>query len=173
MVARPAYRYLVVRLERTRRFDAAAVSLTTAGEQQLQVQIVHSDDGTEVRLYCYSPARKSKEQAILKKPCARFEKQLQELHEGLSRCGRTRNRGDLASHRASETRSSGAGQHYQIKAPTDSSGQQATAVTCELRPVASSKLTHPAVYRLRSNQTDWDAEAIWRPEDYSGRPAFR
>ena len=39
------YRYLVVSLERTRRFDeSAAVSLTTAGAQQVQVQQVHSDD---------------------------------------------------------------------------------------------------------------------------------
>ena len=45
------YRYLVVSLERTRHFDAAAaVSLTTAGEQQVQVQKVHRDDGAEVRL---------------------------------------------------------------------------------------------------------------------------
>ena len=32
----------------------------------------------------------------------------------------------------------------------------------ELRPVAGSKLTHPGVYCLRSNQTDWDAETMWR-----------
>ena len=80
------YRYLVVSLERTRHFDAAAaVSLTTAGEQQVQVQKVPSDDGAEVRLYCHSEARKGKEQALLKKACARFEKSLQELHDGLSR----------------------------------------------------------------------------------------
>ena len=68
------YRYLVVSLERTRRFDeSAAVSLTTAGQQQVKVQQVHSDDGAEVRLYCYSPARQGKEQAMLKKARARFE----------------------------------------------------------------------------------------------------
>ena len=28
--------------------------------------------------------------------------------------------------------------------------------------MAGSKLTHPGVYCLRSNQTDWDPEAMWR-----------
>ncbi len=158
------YRYLVVSLERTRRFDAAAaVSLTTAGQLQVQVQQVHSDDGPEVRLYCYSPAREGKEQAMLNKARARFEKALQELHEGLSR-PRTHKKTEAVWRRIGRLKStsSGAGQHYQIKVATDDSGQRATAVTWELRPVAGSKLTDPGVYCLRSNQTDWDAEAMWR-----------
>lgn len=158
------YRYLVVSLERVRRFDAAAtVSLTTAGAQQVQVQQVHSDDGSEVRLYCYSPAREGKERAMLKKACARFEKALQELHKGLSR-PRTHKKIEAVWRRIGRLKStsSGAGQHYQIKVATDDSGQRATAVTWELRPVVGSKLTHPGVYCLRSNQTDWDAEAMWR-----------
>ena len=158
------YRYLVVSLERTRRFDAAAaVSLTTAGEQQVQVQKEHSDDGSEVRLYCYSPAREGKERAMLQKACARFEKGLQELHDGLSR-PRTHKKIEALWRRIGRLKnnSSGAGQHYQVKVATDTSGKQATAVTWQLRPVAGSKLTHPGVYCLRSNQTDWDAEAMWR-----------
>ena len=158
------YRYLVVSLERTRHFDAAAaVSLTTAGEQQVQVQKVHRDDGAEVRLYCHSEARKGKEQALLKKACARFEKSLQELHDGLSR-PRTHKKVEAVWRRIGrlKSNSSGAGQHYQIKVATDTNGQQATAVTWHLDPVAGSKLTHPGVYCLRSNQTDWDAEAMWR-----------
>ena len=158
------YRYLVASLERTRRFDAAAaVRLTTADQQQVQVQKVPSDDGAEVRLYCYSPARKGKEQAMLKQACARFEKSLQELHEGLSR-PRTHKKIEVVWRRIGrmKSNSSGAGQHYQIKVATDKSGQQASAVTWELRPVTGSKLTHPGVYCLRSNQTDWDAEAMWR-----------
>ena len=158
------YRYLAVSLERTRQFEPeAALSLTTAGGQQIQVQKVVGEDGAEVRLYCYSQARKEKEQAMLKKACARFEKHLKELHEGLSR-PRTHKKleqiwariGRLKAH------SSGAGQHYHIEVTADESGQQATAVSWELRPVEGSKLTHPGVYCLRSNQTDWDAETMWR-----------
>ena len=158
------YRYLAVSLERTRQFDvAAALSLTTAGKQQIQVQKVVSEDGAEVRLYCYSEARKEKEQAMLKKACTRFEQHLKELHEGLSR-PRTHKKIEAVWSRIGRLKanSSGAGQHYQIEVAADESGQKATAVSWERRPVAGSKLTHPGVYCLRSNQTDWDAEAMWR-----------
>ena len=32
----------------------------------------------------------------------------------------------------------------------------------EQRPLAGSKLTHPGVYCLRSNQTDWQTDTMWR-----------
>ena len=158
------YRYLVVSRERKRQFDAtAAVSLQTASRQQIQVQQVISEDGAEVRLYCYSPAREGKEQAMLKKAMARFEQRLTELHEGLSR-PRTHKKIEAIWKRIGrlKAKSSGAGQHYHIEVDTDKEGRNATAIRWEQRPVAGSKLTHPGVYCLRSNQTDWCAEKMWR-----------
>ena len=158
------YRYLVVSRERTRQFDeTAAMSLQTAGRQQIQVQQVASEDGAEVRLYCHSPAREEKEQAMLKKAMTRFEKRLQELHEGLSR-PRTHKKLETIWKRIGRLKatSSGAGQHYHIEVDADQSGKKATAIRWEQRPVAGSKLTHPGVYCLRSNQTDWSAETMWR-----------
>ena len=158
------YRYLVVSRERTRQFDeTAAMSLQTASRQQIQVQQIASEDGAEVRLYCHSPAREDKEQAMVKKAVTRFEKRLQELHEGLSR-PRTHKKIEAIWKRIGRLKaiSSGAGQHYHIEVDTDQSGKQATAIRWEQRPVAGSKLTHPGVYCLRSNQTDWSAETMWR-----------
>ena len=158
------YRYLVVSRERTRQFDeTAAMSLQTAGRQQIQVQQVASEDGAEVRLYCHSPAREDKEQAMLKKAMTRLEKRLQELHEGLSR-PRTHKKLETIWKRIGRLKatSSGAGQHYHIEVDTDQSGKKATAIRWEQRPVAGSRLTHPGVYCLRSNQTDWSAETMWR-----------
>ena len=158
------YRYLVASRERTRRFDeAAAVCLQTASRQQIQVQQVMSDDGAEVRLYCYSAAREGKEQAMLKKATARFEQRLQEMHEGLSR-PRTHKKIEAIWKRIGrlKAKSSGAGQHYHIEVVADKEGNNATAIRWEQRPVAGSKLTHPGVYCLRSNQTDWCAEKMWR-----------
>ena len=158
------YRYLVVSRERTRQFDeTAAMSLQTAGRQQIRVQQVASEDGAEVRLYCHSPAREEKEQAMLKKAMTRFEKRLQELHEGLSR-PRTHKKLETIWKRIGRLKatSSGAGQHYHIEVDTDTGGKNATAIRWEQRPVAGSKLTHPGVYCLRSNQTDWCAEKMWR-----------
>ena len=158
------YRYLVVSRERTRQFDdTAAMSVQTAGRQQIQVQQVASEDGAEVRLYCHSPAREDKEQAMLKKAVTRFEKRLQELHEGLSR-PRTHKKIETIWKRIGRLKasSSGAGQHYHIEVDTDTEGKKATAIRWEQRPVAGSKLTHPGVYCLRSNQTDWSAETMWQ-----------
>ena len=122
-----------------------------------------SEDGAEVRLYCYSQARKGKEQAMLKKATARFEQRLQELHEGLSR-PRTHKQIEGIWKRIGrlKAQSSGAGQHYHIEVVADKSNEKAIAIKWEQRPVAGSKLTHPGVYCLRSNQTDWDAETMWR-----------
>ena len=61
-----------------------------------------------------------------------------------------------------KAQSSGAGQHYHIEVDADEAGKNATAIRWEQRPVAGSKLTHPGVYCLRSNQTDWSAETMWR-----------
>ena len=97
---------------------------------------------------------------MLKKATTRFEKRLAELHEGLSR-PRTHKKIEAIWKRIGRlTKSSGAGQHYHIEVEADDSGQNATAIRWEQRPVAGS--THPGVYCLRSNQTDWSAEKMWR-----------
>ena len=139
---------------------AAALSLTTAGKQQIQVQKVVSEDGAEVRLYCYSEARKEKEQAMLTKACTRFEQHLKELHEGLSR-PRTHKKIEAVWSRIGRLKanSSGAGQHYQIEVAADESGQKATAVSWERRPVAGSKLTHPGVYCRKYSVYPWGGES--------------
>ena len=92
---------------------------------------------------------------MLKKATARFEQRLAELHEGLSR-PRTHKKIEAIWKRIGRLKanSSGAGQHYHIEVIADQSGAQATAIKWQQRPVAGSKLTHPGVYCLRSNQTD-------------------
>ena len=158
------YRYLAVSRERTRRFDAdSAQCLRTASGQQVHVQLVNSQDGAEVRLYCYSEARQAKEQAMVQRAVRRFEKALKDLHEGLSR-PRTHKKLERIWQRIGRlvAASGGVGQHYQIEVQADASGKKAVAITWEQQPVAGSKLTDPGVYCLRSNQTDWDAERMWR-----------
>ena len=58
------YRYLVVSRERTRHFDAeAAVRIETASSHGVHLHKVLSDDGQEVRLYCFSEEPAAKERA--------------------------------------------------------------------------------------------------------------
>ena len=61
-----------------------------------------------------------------------------------------------------KAQSRGIGQHYAIELVPDATGTQAIALHYRRQPVAGSALTHPGVYCLRSSETDWDAETLWR-----------
>ncbi len=158
------YRYLVVSRQGRRQFEAeAAVTVETASKKTLQLHKQVSDDGKEVRLYCRSQERAEKERGILERFSRRFEQGLTRLSEGLSRprthkgIGKVRERiGRL------KEQSRGMAQHYTIEVLTDESGQKATGLTWKRQPRPGSMATHPGVYCLRSNQTDWDEESLWR-----------
>lgn len=158
------YRYLVVSRGRQRQFDPEqAITIDSAGGQPIHIQRLPSEDGQEVRLYCQSERRVGKEQGITRRLAERFEAQLHKLSEGLSR-PRTTKRIDKLWERIGrlKEKSHGVGQHYRIELIPDDSGRNARAIRWTRQPVAGTMLTHPGVYCLRSNQTDWDTERLWR-----------
>ena len=158
------YRYLVVSRERHRQFDAeAAVSLRTRSNQTVHLHKVVSTDPDEVRLYCYSEERAKKERAIVERFAARFEAALTRLHEGLAR-PRAHKRLDQVWQRIGrlKTKHPRVASHYQIGVTADETGGKAVAVTWTRRPRDGSMATHPGVYCLRSSETDWDEDALWR-----------
>ena len=158
------YRYLVVSRERHRQFDAeAAVSLRTRSNQTVHLHKVVSTDPDEVRLYCYSEERAKKERAIVERFAARFEAALTRLHEGLAR-PRAHKRLDRVWQRIGrlKTKHPRVASHYQIGVTADETGKKAVAVTWTRRPRDGSMATHPGVYCLRSSETDWDEDALWR-----------
>ena len=61
-----------------------------------------------------------------------------------------------------EASSFGAAQHYAVTVETDSGQTKVTRVFWEKTPVAGTMLTDPGVYCLRSNETDWGEERLWR-----------
>ena len=163
-LAEQGYRYLVVSRERKRTFDlASAMTVTTATQQPVHLHKVLSEDGQEARLYCYSEAREQKEKAIAERFAKRFENALTTLSEGLSR-PRTQKRIDKIWQRIGrlKEKSHGVAQHYDIDVTSSADGTQALAINWRRQPVNGSMLTHPGVYCLRSNQTDWDEETLWR-----------
>ncbi len=158
------YRYLVVSRERHRQFDAeAAVSVRTRSNQTVHLHKVVSNDPDEVRLYCYSEERANKERAIIERFATRFETALTQLHEGLAR-PRAHKRLDQVWQRIGrlKTKHSRVALHYQIAVTADETGNKAVAVTWTRRPQDGSMATHPGVYCLRSSETDWDEDALWR-----------
>lgn len=158
------YRYLVVSRERDRQFrsEEESVSIETASDELVHIQKVVTSDGQEVRLYCHSERRQKKEEGISKRFAERFESELKKLSDGLSR-PRTTKSIDKIWERIGrlKEKSRGMGQHYQIEVIPDDSGKKAKAILWEHKPVEGSQLTHPGVYCLRSNETDWDEEKLW------------
>ncbi len=158
------YRYLVVSRERHRQFDAeAAVAVRTQSNQTVHLHKVVSTDPGEVRLYCYSEERAHKERAIVERTATRFEAALTQLNDGLARPRAHKRLGQIWQRigrlRAKHTR---VANHYQIAVTPDQTGEKAAAVTWTRRPQDGSMATHPGVYCLRSSETDWDEDALWR-----------
>ncbi len=158
------YRYLAVSREGRRRFEQArAEQLETAAGGQVQVERVLSEDGQQVRLYCYSQERAKKERAIEDRRAQRFEEHLEKLHSGLGRPKARRKRAAIEQRLGRlQERSKGAAQHYEVSLETDASGELVTAVRWQRRALEGSRATHPGVYCLRSNHTGWDGATMWR-----------
>jgi len=157
------YRYLVVSRERNRRFPEGDVTLTTAGQDIIQVEKVLDEAAGEVRLYCHSPRRELKETGINERFCRRFEAGLTKLAAGLSK-PRGAKHPDVIRERIGRLKqaSFGVGRHYAITVETDATQTTVTGITWKKQPVEGSMLTDPGTYCLRSNETTWNEEQLWR-----------
>lgn len=159
-----AYRYLVVRRGGARQFDATrSVAIETAGGETIQLQKALSVNGKEVLLYCHSAGREAKETAMVTRFTQRFEAGLQKIIEGLQK-PRAQKRYDKLLERIGrlKQKSRGASQHYTVNLATDSSGKTVTALSWVKSLVAGTMATHPGVYCLRSNESAWDEQRMWR-----------
>jgi transposase len=158
------YRYLVVNRGREREsVPDDCITINTASDEKVHLKKLHSEDGKEVRLYCYSERRAKKEEGIAKRFMERFEAKLDKLSEGLSR-PRTTKRVDKLWERIGrlKEKSHGVSQHYHIELILAEDEKTAKALRWERKPVKGTLVTHPGVYTLRSNETDWDEERMWR-----------
>jgi transposase len=158
------YRYLVLSRERARQFEAeTAIPIETAAGSTVHIQRVDDTDNKEVRLYCYSEQREQKEQGINQRFCERFETGLRKIADGLSK-PRAEKRLTKLHERIGRLKeqSRGVGQHYDIELLPDDSGEKAVGLRWTQRPRSGTRLSHPGVYCLRSNETGWDSEKLWR-----------
>jgi len=157
------YRYLVISRQFNRQFDETqAVDVLSASEDTIKIQRVISEDGQEVRLYCYSPARAKKELAITNRFATRFEAELAKLAAGLTKPRGTK-RVDKISERIGrlKEKSHGIGQHYRIELIKDETGQKVTAISWTKEIKKGTIVSDPGVYCLRSNETSWDEAKLW------------
>ena len=158
------YRYLVVSRERARQFEAeTAIPIETAAGHNVHIQRIDDHEQQEVRLYCYSEQREQKELAIDQRFCARFEAELQKIADGLVK-PRTEKRLAKLQERIGrlKEKSHGVGQHYTIELIPDAAGENAIDLRWSQQIKPGTRLSHPGVYCLRSNETGWDSERLWR-----------
>ncbi|MDP2109720.1 MAG: IS1634 family transposase [Sulfurimicrobium sp.] len=157
------YRYLVVSRERGRNMPQGEMTLTTAGGDTVQVERVLDEAAGEVRLYCHSPRRALKEAGINQRFCTRFEAGLKKLADGLD-SPRGARRPELIHERIGRLKqaSFGVARHYTIRIETNPEQTEVTHLAWEKTPVAGTMLTDPGVYCLRSNETGWSEEQLWR-----------
>ncbi len=119
--------------------------------------------GREARLYCHSPGREAKDNAISARFCERFETGLNKLAEGLSKPrGEKRYPKILERIGRLKQASRGVSQHYDITVETDAEQQHVIALRWDRQPVAGTALSHPGVYCLATNETSWDEQTLWR-----------
>lgn len=158
------YRYLVVSRERMRQFDPAqATALQTAAGARVEIQRVADPAGPEVRLYCHSLQREQKENGIAARFCQRFEAGLQRIADGLTKPHGEKRLAKLQQRIGRlQEQSRGVSQHYSVELIPDEQGDKASAIRWDKQPVAGTRLTHPGVSCLRTNQTEWDSERLWR-----------
>lgn len=156
------YRYLVARRGGHRQFDPEqAVAFVSAGGDKIRVQKVLSEDGQEARLYCHSPGREAKDNAISARFCSRFEAGLHKLAQGLGKPrGEKRQTKILERIGRLKEASRGVSQHYDIT--VEAEGDRVTALRWVRQPVAGTALSHPGVYCLVTNETGGDEQTLWR-----------
>ena len=170
------YHYLVVANERNRNITTRATPAITTVQTTADTQVMlerhvierqeEADDSQtykEVLLGCYSEDRGSKENSILTFFQTRFERELTNLHDNLSR-PRTRKKLTYIQRKIGRLQEENAriAKYYDIKVTTDEEGVNACAINWTRKKIDGSMLSHPGVYVLRSNILDWDSDRMWR-----------
>ncbi len=158
------YHYIVVSRKRKRDFDEdRATIVKTVPGQTVKAQKVIIEETGEVELYCHSQLREKKERAIQDRFAEKYETALHSLNNGLSKKGTTKKYTKVLERLGRlKEKYARAAQHYDVMVTPDNESEQAVSIHWERVEKAHSQATHPGVYCLRTNLTDWDEETLWR-----------
>ena len=158
------YKYIVVSRKRKRDFDESkSILIKDIPGQSVKVQKVIVEETGEVELYCHSQLREKKEQAIQNNFSEKYETALQNLHIGLSKRGTTKRYQKIVERLGRlKEKYARAAQHYEVTVTPDDEGNKAVSISWKRMEKSNSQATHPGVYCLRTNLTDWGEETLWR-----------
>jgi hypothetical protein len=164
------FRYLVVNRERARVFDdSKGKPLKTASGDEVYIYSQTREDGAEKVLYCRSPRRALKEWAMLESRMKKYELALQKLNESLAR---PRTKKDISSVNQALGRLAkaftGVSHYYNITVHDNmlikdqNTVAEVFKIDFERKEISGSKLSHPGVYSIRTNNLSLSSEQIWR-----------
>ncbi|WP_428355383.1 IS1634 family transposase [Methyloprofundus sp.] len=158
------FHYIVVSRKRKRDFDEEKATLIKdIPGQRVKVQKVTVEETGEIELYCHSQLREKKEQAMQDSFSEKYETALNSLHAGLSKKGTTKNYTKVLERLGRiKEKYARAAQHYEVTVVPDDEGDKANSISWKRVEKANSQATHPGVYCLRTNLTDWNEETLWR-----------
>ncbi len=101
--------------------------------------------------------------AIVARLIPRFEQGLAKLHQGLAKPRGEKRRVKITERSGRlKQRCRGIGQHYRVEYQTDTPGKKFKALTWTKEPVPGTQMSDPGVYCLRSSETSWSPEQLWR-----------
>ena len=158
------YKYIVVSRKRKLDFDEEkSILIKDIPGQNVKVQKVIVEETGEVELYCHSQLREKKEQAMQDSFSEKYETALNNLHTGLSKKGTTKNYAKVLERLGRiKEKYARAAQHYEVTVTPDDQRDKAISINWKRVEKANSQASHPGVYCLRTNLTDWNEEALWR-----------
>ena len=158
------YHYIVVSRKCKRNFDEdKSILIKDIPGQTVKVQKVSVEETGEVELYCHSQLREKKEQAIQDNFSKRYEAALDKLHKGLSKKGTLKQYLKIVERLGRlKEKYARAAQHYEVTVIADDERDKAVSISWKRMEKANSQATHPGVYCLRTNLTDWNEETLWR-----------
>ena len=157
------YPYIVVSRKRHLEFDEERAVVVREGDNgTVRAVRVEREDG-EIELYCHSEQREVKDRAINDLISNRFEQELDYLAEGLSKPRRLK-RAQKVCERIGRLRQkyARASKDYEITTEHDEKGEKTIALHYKRIERESGSTPPPGVYCLRSNQTEWNEEQLWR-----------
>ncbi len=158
------YKYIVVSRKRKRAFDDdKATVIKDLPGQTVKVQRVVVEETGEIELYCHSELREKKEQAMQDGFAEKYERALHSLQTGLSKKGTTKKYTKVLERLGRlKEKYARAAQHYEVTVTADEAQQKAISIEWKRVEKSHSQATHPGVYCLRTNLTDWDEKTLWR-----------
>jgi transposase len=159
------YQYIVVSRNQHREFneDKEYTEIETASKEVVKIQRVSESDDGEFKLYCHSELRAEKEDAMAKTQCELYEKELQNLNDGLDKPRRTKTTDHVLEKLGRlKQKYQMISRYYKIAVEKNENFTRVVKISWKKELQSNNRITHPGVYCLRSNVNGMNDSELWK-----------